>query len=84
MFFELAAMISHMCLSYDLIATLRSPFNVAANRLKIYAALIYTVPTLIIIIILSSTTQANPNEINDLINLINPCSEYIPGFTQLN
>jgi len=47
----MTALILNMCLCNDLVKLLQSPFNVARARLKLYYALSFTTPLIMLIII---------------------------------
>ena len=51
-----ASLIANMCLCYDLIQTLKSPFNVGSSRLPLYRTLIYVTP---FVLTISNIVYAN-------------------------
>lgn len=51
MFFQEASIIANMCLCHDLIATLKSPFEVHSSRLKFYKVAIFSCPVILLSII---------------------------------
>lgn len=72
-FFQLASLISNICLCHDLIATLKSPFNVADQRMKKYIFVTIGAPFIIVLSIVAFNDQQLPTEIVDLIDYYNPC-----------
>jgi len=51
MIFQLASLISNLCLCHDLISTLRTPFNVADARLNKYIAVTILFPLIVVFFI---------------------------------
>ena len=69
-FFQLAALVSNICLCHDLIQTLKSPFDVAGKRLNKYLAIILVVPLATTLLVYCVTDQHEPTEIVRLENYI--------------